>query len=322
MILSTVFNSLLAIRGVLDCKQVFEKYAIEYSKIYDTTQEYNKREAIFCENLHHIEKHNTNENNWKMGVTEFADLTQEEFSERHNTMLTIETKRIDIRNINGNAHVTNSNKTVNWGVFMPPVKNQGKCGSCYSFGALTSIEARINIETGKKIILSEGEIIDCSYMMGNLRCNGGMPDRVFRYVKYYGVCPLKDYPYSIPFETCKDCPDEDKVRIKTWVNVESGSEKALEKALDSGPVAIAIDAGSMNFQFYKSGVFDNCGTQLNHAVTLFGYGIEEDGTKYWLVRNSWGESWGDGGNFKLKRGVGSVAGTCGILLMSSYPVVV
>ncbi|KVH95965.1 Cysteine peptidase, asparagine active site-containing protein [Cynara cardunculus var. scolymus] len=102
--------------------------------------------------------------------------------------------------------------------------------------------------------------------------------------------------------------------------VPANSESALLKAVSSQPVSVAIDASGSDFQFYSSGVFTGeCGTELDHGVTAVGYGTSEEGTKYWLVKNSWGTSWGEEGYIMMQRDVDAKEGLCGIAMQASYP---
>lgn len=101
----------------------------------------------------------------------------------------------------------------------------------------------------------------------------------------------------------------------------TNNETALLMAVANQPVSVAIDAGGSDFQFYSSGVFTGaCGTNLEHGVAAVGYGIDiNDGTKYWLVKNSWGTGWGEEGYIRMQRYIAAKEGLCGIAMQPSYP---
>ena len=100
----------------------------------------------------------------------------------------------------------------------------------------------------------------------------------------------------------------------------ANNENALLNAVASQPVSVAIDAGGSDFQFYSSGVFTGaCGTSLDHGVTAVGYGVTNDGSKYWLVKNSWGTQWVEEGYIRMQRNVAAKEGLCGIAMQASYP---
>ena len=109
-------------------------------------------------------------------------------------------------------------------------------------------------------------------------------------------------------------------KITGYENVPANSEAALLKAVANQPISVSIDAGGSGFQFYSSGVFTGeCGTELDHGVTAVGYGERSDGTKYWLVKNSWGTIWGEEGYIRMQRDIDAEEGLCGIAMDSSYP---
>lgn len=191
-------------------------------------------------------------------------------------------------------------ETIDYSDLMPPIKNQSRCGSCYAFASLTVLEAHVYKSTGKQIALSEGQIIDCSYTFGDMRCSGGFPLSVFAYIKKNGVCPLEKYPYYIPFEFCKRnaCAAEEKTYVKSYGIVEANTHASLAQALkDNGPLVVGIDASTLST--YKQGIFQECPgmTQINHAVALVGL-VKVNGEWAWKIQNSWGD-WGSNGFFYL-----------------------
>ena len=140
-------------------------------------------------------------------------------------------------------------------------------------------------------------------------------------VKNKGINTEAAYPYQAADATCNT--KEEAIHAATITGHEDvpvNSESALLKAVAMQPVSVAIDASGFDFQLYSSGVFNGtCGTELDHGVTAVGYGTTEDGIKYWLVKNSWGTSWGEDGYIRMQRDIEAKEGICGIAMMASYP---
>ena len=206
------------------------------------------------------------------------------------------------------------------------VKDQGQCGSCWSFSTTGALEGAYFVKYGNLETFSEQQLVDCdSFKNGgrDMGCNGGLMDHAFTWIeKNGGLCSESDYPYvsgeTKTAGTCKKtCKVVENSKIASFVDVTPSSDTAMMTALSQQPVSIAIEADQREFQLYKSGVFNGvCGNKLDHGVLLVGYGPD-----YYLVKNSWGLSWGDGGYIKLGLGpeFNNGDGQCGMLLQGSYP---
>jgi len=253
-----------------------------------------------------------------MAVNEFADMT---FTEFHAKMTGYKTRSAPYArslNTEGPHEDIVAPTSVDWrtkGV-VTPVKNQQQCGSCWAFSATGSTEGSVAIKTGKLTSLSEQQLVDCSDSYGNQGCNGGLMDQAFEYIIANGITTEAAYPYTAQDGQCQSGKPVAS-RLTSYVDVTAGSEDALLQAVALGPVSVAIEADQQCFQFYSGGILSDpsCGMQLDHGVLAVGYGTTA-GTDFWIVKNSWGTSWGESGYIRMIRGQNE----CGIAQEASYPV--
>ncbi len=176
------------------------------------------------------------------------------------------------------------------------VKNQGQCGSCWAFSA-TGVAESWALFSGKSWDLSEQQLVDCSATYGNHGCNGGWPSSALNYVKDHGLTTEQSYPYVARTNNCQKNGGEFSIKSV----LPSPGCNGLATGITSRPLSITVDAS--NWSQYKSGVFNNCQGNINHAVLLVG----TDAAGVWKVKNSWGQGWGESGYIRLAAG-----NTCGV----------
>ncbi|GAB1603621.1 cathepsin L1-like [Argonauta hians] len=303
-----------------------------FTKIYQTESEEYFRRVVWEKNhmfvLTHNEAARQKKVHFTVAMNKYGDLTHKEFRETMNGYKGKVKKPVKPEPEDYDATLMYLPKSVDWREkgYVTPVKDQKSCGSCYAFSATGSLEGQHFRKTGKLISLSEQNIIDCSGPEGNNGCNGGLMDQAFQYIEENrGIDTEKAYPYEAETGECRYRQNGTGATDIGFKDIRSGSEYRLKKAVAHvGPVSVAIDASDMQFRFYKAGVYYNpdCSSEnLDHGVLVVGYGVQEKNesqTEYWLVKNSWSESWGEEGYIKMARNMDN---NCGIASKASYPLV-
>ena len=280
----------------------FEAWKLKHGVTYASQFEEAYRERIFLENLAKIEAHNADKTQtYEKGVNQFTAMTQEEFVQTY-LGLNVEHYGVTIENNNEEYTVPNDINWMDQGA-VTGVKNQGQCGSCWAFSTTGGLEGLSKLAYGSLESFSESQLVDCSSSYGNHGCNGGLMTSALRYVKDKGIVHEDEYPYVAKQNACKK--DGGAFKVSGMTEVKNCND--LGNAINGRPVSVAVDAS--NWSAYRSGVFSNCRTSLNHGVTLVGV---TGGS--WLVKNSWGNGWGEKGTIRLATG-----NTCGICNMAVYP---
>jgi KDEL-tailed cysteine endopeptidase len=294
----------------------FKEFTKKFKKFYATEEEKELRYQLFIRELEKIEIHNSDpEKTCTLALNDLADLTEEEFQTKVGLLPTW--KDSYLRPAPKRVNTTNGD--INWRKRgkVARVKNQGACGSCWAFSAIGATEGLKAIKEGKLVELSEQELVDCD--TNDSGCGGGLMTTAFEYIMEYGIASEEDYGYKGYEGKCKRDQYERAFQINGYVRVDANDNDGLLEALQIGPVAIAVDAGSSVFRYYSKGVItEGCTTRLNHGVLLAGTG-DYNGTPYWYVKNSWGPAWGDEGYLRILRETGSSKGQCGIAMDASYP---
>ena len=304
----------------------FTNFQERFSKKYGSISELEERFQIFRTNFKQIITHNLDfTQNFTMGVNQFTDLSPDEFKKQYVGGLRTEVGSYGCKAFSSGAGSAPS--SIDWRnkAAVTSVKDQGQCGSCWTFSATGAIEGAWAIANSQLLDLSEQELVDCATGMsyGSHGCNGGEMEGAFKYVIEKGQCSLASYPYTSGVSktggACQKCTSV--VVISSCSDVKPNDQVSLKAAVAQQPVAIAIEADTRYFQSYASGILtsSSCGTNLDHGVLIVGYG-EENGQKYWLVKNSWGVTWGDAGYVKIARSESTNdAGICGIAMDPSFP---
>ncbi|CAN8255023.1 unnamed protein product [Cochlearia groenlandica] len=299
----------------------FSRFAHRYKKKYESVEEMKLRFSVFKENIGLIRSTNNKGLPYTLSLNQFADLTWKEF-QRHS----LGAAQNCSATLKGSHKITKATlpETKDWredGI-VSPVKEQGHCGSCWTFSTTGALEAAYHQAFGKGISLSEQQLVDCAGAFSNFGCKGGLPSQAFEYIKYNGGIDTEEaYPYTGNGSGCKFSAENIGVQVLDSVNITLGAEDELKHAVGLvRPVSVAFQVVH-DFRFYKSGVFTsntckNTQMDVNHAVLAVGYGVE-NGIPYWLIKNSWGAAWGDNGYFKMEMG----KNMCGVATCSSYPVV-
>ncbi|GAV67980.1 Peptidase_C1 domain-containing protein/Inhibitor_I29 domain-containing protein [Cephalotus follicularis] len=311
--------------------ELFQQWKEKHSKVYKHAEEAEKRLENFKRNLKYVIEKNADKkqsHGFRVGLNKFADMSNEEFKKTHLSKVKkpITKKRNPFGSTRRKVVSCDAPSSLDWRKYgiVTAVKDQGECGSCWAFSTTGAIEGIDALVTGDLVSLSEQELVDCDTT--NDGCDGGYMDYAFEWIiRNGGIDTESDYPYTSSDGldgTCDVTKEETKVvTIDGYEDVDE-SDSALYCATAKQPISVGMDGSAVDFQLYTSGIYDgDCSddpNDIDHAVLIVGYG-SEDGEDYWIVKNSWGTSWGMNGYFYLRRNTSDPYGVCAVNAMASYP---
>ena len=331
-LLSADFSSTLSVilSSVSDeeVSTAFADFKTEYGKEYASEEEEAMRKKAFAFNYKRIVEYNKQaERTVTLGINQFADIPDDEFDKRYlsyptdNPQCTVAHTR-HIRTQPTPQH--HADIDINWADrgFLPMPKDQGNCGSCWTFAATSVIETIYALRNGKDKLtrLAEQQLVDCCVTKESRGCYGGLTSDAFTYVTAKGLATTVDYPYHAANERCKDGEVKPFFKIDGYVNITFANREAMEKVIMERTIAVGVSASYAVFRFYKTGVITTGCFEypINHGVVVAGAGTL-DNEPFWLVRNSWGANWGDHGYLRISRSLEKQKlGVCGIASCPQY----
>lgn len=302
-----------------DQEVLFQRFSQRYEKYYISFAEQQLRFQLFQQASEVIAQHNRHQSAFSLAINAFADLSAAEFAESYLG------SKVPSRSQFVTLPIDDLPCTVDWtqtgGV--SPVLNQGMCAADWAYAAAGAIEGLQWVRNSTMQQLSVQQLIDCSHAYGNEGCLSGTLENAYRYViASGGLESLRNYPLRLFAGFCLSNSNKFTAAMQNYTYVFPYNELQLKAAVSHQPVAALVEADQPAFMYYHSGVITyGCGARVNHAVLVVGYG-EEEGVPYWLVKNSWGENWGEFGFVKIYRedANNNKPGMCGIAVSPSYPV--
>jgi len=303
----------LLICGVFadDLYEQFVEWTMKYNKVYNSVEEHVSRFSAFKRNVALVRHLNRNSEGTTFALNKFADLTQEEFAARYLSSIPPSSSKFSQKpafEYDPSVKYPSYKNWVEEGA-VTPVKNQENCGACWAFSTTGALEGAYFLAHKILPSISEQQLLDCdhdcnSYGRCDEGCTGGYMPVSLGYAIRVGMVSEEDYPYKAVDQNCMLNKSKIKYRFSNFTPV-SAKEDAMIAALnEKGPLSVAVDASF--WSLYKGGIFNGGFTWnlLNHGVLLVGYGEEENGKQYWIIKNSWGADWGEDGYIRLPRGTG------------------
>ncbi|XP_060915571.1 procathepsin L-like [Labrus mixtus] len=306
-------------------RKLWEDWTVKHHKVYDNQTEVIFRRAVWEKNVLLVLRHNqeasAGKHSFRMGLNHLADMTAEEINEKLNGL-----KLEDPSNFRNSSLKEVSSvsipQSVDWrkSGLVSPVQNQGMCGSCWAFSSVGALEGQMKKQTGVLVPLSPQNLVDCSFIDGNRGCRGGFISKAFGYIiRNQGIDSENFYPYEHQNGKCRYSVTGKAGYCSDFHILPHGDEKTLKAVVASvGPVSVAVNAMLKSFHLYRGGLYNvpSCNPRLtNHAVLVVGYGTD-GGQDFWLVKNSWGTTWGEEGFIRIARNKKNL---CGIASFAVYP---
>lgn len=291
------------------------------------------RAVIFQQNVEFIDKVNSLNLTYQLAENQFTALAPDEFVAMHTGFKPQENPLSELPLLG--VHEASADEIfadrLDWreAGAVTPIKNQGSCGSCWAFSATGALEGAWQLASGTLVSLSEQQLVNCAHGEPTkpcIGCLGGNMDMGLKFALKHDICTEREFPYlgwvgMAEVGSCsKKCTGVPKGGFTGYKEVKANDANALMSAVNLLPVSIGIEADQRAFQSYHSGVLSGkCGSKVDHGVLAIGYGTDPKGGDYWLVKNSWGATWGEKGTVRIKRGVPG-PGECGILSQPCYAV--
>ncbi|KAF8563513.1 hypothetical protein P879_09702 [Paragonimus westermani] len=298
-----------------NARELYEQFKRDYRKVYSNDDD-EKRFVIFKDNLVRAQMYQLHDQGTaEYGVTQFSDLTPEEFAAKFlGSRIDSQVEHVQLNDLKA------APEKVDWREkgAVGPVEDEGQCRSNWAFSIAGNIEGQWFRKTGQLFDLSKQQLIDCQLMGGG--CNDVYsPATYLEIVKMGGLELAEDYPYVAKRQNCQMNPSKIVATIDGAVILEADERKQAAWLAENGPMSVGLNANYL--QFYRSGISHPSETQcppaeMNHAGLTVGYGVEDD-VPYWIVKNSWGKSWGEEGYFRIYRG----DGTCGIHHLATFAII-
>lgn len=309
-----------------DLDQEWGDWKTKHQKMYNNQSEVFYRRTMWQKSRDLVTRHNleasAGTHSFTLDLNHLADMTEEEVNERLNGLKAEETfSSLNWTSREGN-NVTTIPQSIDWREegMVSPVQNQGLCGSCWAFSAVGALEGQMKRRTGVLVALSPQNLLDCSSSEGNHGCRGGYISKSYNYItRNGGIDSEKYYPYEHKVGKCRYSVKGRAGYCSGSHILARGDEKSLQSVVSTvGPIAVGINAMLRSFHLYRGGVYNPAGCNpkiTNHAVLIVGYGSDR-GQDYWLVKNSWGTAWGEGGFIRMARNKKNL---CGIANFAVYP---
>jgi len=312
----------VAAAGTPGNEEKFLEFLARHNRSYASKEERAAKFAVFVENLEHIAQHQEKDEGDAVysHLSPFADITTEEFSRRHGLRFpegfglarTIQAPDLEVNDLPVSFDWREKG-AVN------DVKDQAQCGSCWAFATVANIEGAAFVNSSKLVSLSEQELVDCDKGEGDMGCDGGLPKQAYKYLIDHkrGLELEADYPYEASDRKCKDKKAKNQVFVGGWTPISQDEDQIAAALMQYGPLAIGINAVFMQFYFGGIATYPKplCSpTTLDHGVAIVGFGNGQAIIRkknYWVIRNSWGPSWGEKGYYRIVRGFGM----CGLNTM-------